>query len=615
MSEPVRPIVYYLDRTIPVEWRPYVRAGILEWNKAFEDAGIRNAIRVLDAPEDTLWNAEDARYSTVRWTATNRTVYAIGPTVVDPRTGEILSADVLISAAWIQTWRGESSNYAEPRVAVAAAFADDSLVRESAGDASQLCRAGEGLARQAAAMHSLLAASGRLPVGAATPKEYIGAALKQLVMHEIGHTLGLRHNFRGSAGMPLSRMGDRAFTAKHGLAASVMDYLPAAVSADPHQQGDYYSPTIGSYDRWAIQYGYAPVSAGAPAPGTIAKGADAVAGGWTPEREINGLRAVAARASEPGHLYASDEDAAFGGWGLDPTVSRYDLGDDPLAWARARVQMIGDLADSLGTRIVAPGDGWQRLRGAFTDLLGDRFYSTLVAAKYVGGATTARDHRGDPNGRAALVPVPGARQREALTFAVSAVFGPDAWRFSPDLLTHLAPERWMHWGANPTAQERIDFPLHDWAQAQQAALLNMLLDPAVLDRVRDNEARAPADAFTLPELFETLTDGIWTEVLHTPSGPGTVRSRTAAGIDAFRRDGQREYLTALTRLVAAPAAGTPEDARALARVELTSLGTAIDRALARPGQNEPYTRAHLLDARQRIRQALDAQLLQTAPTK
>ena len=126
VSEPVRPITYYIDHTVPLEWRPYIRAGILEWNRAFEDAGYRNVIQVLDAPDDSVYSAADARFSTVRWTATNRSVYAVGPTNVDPRTGEILNADILISAAWIQTWRGESHEYTAPVASVESAFAADS---------------------------------------------------------------------------------------------------------------------------------------------------------------------------------------------------------------------------------------------------------------------------------------------------------------------------------------------------------------------------------------------------------------------------------------------------------------------------------------------------------
>ena len=122
----MQPITYYIDRTVPVEWRPYVRAGILEWNRAFEDAGFRDAIKVLDAPDDSAWSAEDARYSTVRWTATNRAVYAIGPTNVDPRTGEILNADVLISAGWIQRWRGQSAQFTSPVASVQSVLPEDS---------------------------------------------------------------------------------------------------------------------------------------------------------------------------------------------------------------------------------------------------------------------------------------------------------------------------------------------------------------------------------------------------------------------------------------------------------------------------------------------------------
>lgn len=605
VSAPLQPITFYIDRTVPLEWRPYVRAGILEWNKAFAEAGWRGAIRVLDAPDDSLWSAEDARYSTVRWTATDHAAYAVGPTTVDPRSGEILNADVLISAQWIQAWRGEAGVYGSPATATAAAFRADSLLRAdttgaAAGQGAALCAAGEGLARDGAVMRALLTASGRVPAGAALPRAYIGAALKQLVMHEIGHTLGLRHNFRGSAGVPLDRLGDRAFTAQHGVAASVMDYLPAAVAPDARHQGDYYSPTIGSYDRWAIRYGYAPIAAGA-APN--AKGAEAAVEAWTPERELGGLRAIASEAGAPGHLYATDEDAAFGGWGLDPTVSRYDLGDDPLAWARGRVALIDGLVDSLDGRLVAAGDGYSRLRDAFGDLLTDRFYATLVAAKYVGGAYTTRDHRGDPSGRPALTPVPAARQKEALAFALDALFSADAWRFPPALLTHLAPDRWLHWGSNPAAQERIDFPLHDWAESEQSALLGALLDPAVLDRVRDNEARVTDGSvpFTLPDLLDSLVAGTWREV-YQPRGHTLV-------VTAFRRDGQRQVLNALVKLVVTPAPGTPDDARALARAELADLGTAIDRALPHAA-NDAYTRAHLLDARQRIRQALEAELVQ-----
>jgi hypothetical protein len=607
LSDPVNPIVYYIDRTVPMEWRPWVRAGILEWNRAFEDAGFRNAIRVLDAPDDTLWSAEDARYSTVRWTATNRSVYAVGPSNVDPRTGEILNADVLVSAAWIQTWRGESGEYLAPQMAVRSTFVEDSAASDPNSD-TRLCSLADGMRRQGTLSRALLA--GRPGGDGTAARLYIGQALKALIMHEIGHTLGLRHNFRGSAGVTRAQMSDKAYTRSHGLGVSVMDYSPASLSLDPRKQGDYYAPTIGTYDRWAIRYGYTPLVGNQSA--VTAKGSEAVAPDWLPDAEVKALRSIAAEAADPSHLYGTDEDAGFGGLGLDPTVSRYDQTDDPLGWARERVTLINRLFDSLPARMVAPGQGYARLRAAFTDLLNDRWYATLVTTKYLGGATTARDHRGDPAARPAFVTVPATVQRQALAFIAEAGFGEQAYRFSPALLSHLGPDRWRHWGSMPGTDGRIDFPLHDWAIAQQSALLGQLLDPVVLSRIRDAELRATEaePTVTIPELFATLTAAIWAEVGYPGPGgkPGVSRN-----ITSVRRDLQRLYLNSLIRMIVDPLPDTPEDARTLARATLADLGTQLDRA--RRLELDTYTRAHLMDSRERITQALHAQMFQNAGIK
>jgi hypothetical protein len=609
VSEPVRPIVYYLDHTVPSEWKPWVRAGILEWNRAFEEAGFRNAIQVLDAPDDTLWSAEDARYSTVRWTATNRSVYAVGPSNVDPRTGEILNADVLVSAAWIQTWRGESGEYVTPETTIGSVFLEDSAAASPNGE-THLCSLADGMRRQGTLARAMLGTRGVGPEAGAVTRRYIGQALKALIMHEIGHTLGLRHNFRGSAGVTKAQLVDRKYTQAHGLGVSVMDYSPPALSLDPRRQGDYHSGTIGTYDRWAIRYGYSALGSRELAAAS-AKGSAGTAPVWTPDAEINALRMVAGEAAKPDHLYGTDEDAGFGGFGLDPTVSRYDQTSDPLEWARDRVTLINGLFDSLDTRMVAPGQSYARLRSAFTDLLNDRWYAMLVTTKYLGGATTARDHRGDPSARPALVTIPAARQREALAFLTEAGFGEKAYRFSPQLLSRLGPDRWKHWGSNPAADSRIDFPVHGWAMAQQSSLLGQLLDPAVLARIRDAELRAMdgEPTVTIPEVFSTLTRAIWAEAAYPAPGKMAV----PRNITSVRRDLQRLYLNSLVRMIVSPLPDTPEDARTLARATLAELGGELDRSLLRRGvQLDSYTRAHLADSKERISQALNAQLIQTA---
>jgi hypothetical protein len=436
----------------------------------------------------------------------------------------------------------------------------------------------------------------------------VAQALKALVMHEVGHSLGLRHNFRGSAGASAAQLASRSWAATHGFGVSVMDYMPPALSLNPARQGDYYAPTIGSYDRWAITYGYADVL---PNPMALAsaKGAGPEARAWSTELEVSGLRAIASQAADPAHLYGTDEDAGFGGLGLDPTVSRYDQTDDPLGWARNRVALIDALFDSLDQRVVAPGESYGRLRDAFTDLLSDRWYALLVTTKYLGGAETARDHRGDPGARPAVATIPLARQRAALALLADAAFGEKAYHFRPALLGQLAADRWMHWGASPGSDGRIDFPLHQWAAAQQGSLLGQLLDPAVRARIRDAELRAaPGEAtLGLPELFSTLSTAIWSEV--GAGSRGRVRPRNIASV---RRDLQRLHLNLMSQLAVNPAPTTPEDARALARMTLAGLGGDIDRILALPRPDmDTYTRAHLVDTRERISRALDAQMVQT----
>ena len=585
VSDPVKPITYYLDRTIPEEWRPYVRAGMLEWNKAFEAIGYRNAIQVLDAPDDTLWSAEDARYSTVRWMANFGSTYAIGPSDVDPRSGEILNADILIAASWIQAWQGEYHEYSGPEAMTRQVFAEDSLLRaDPQGRLARACTYAGGLTRYGTMLRATLAASGAIPPGAPVPREYIGQALKELVMHEFGHTLGLRHNFRGTAAIPAAELVNRSYTATHGTSASVMDYNPPAIAMDRSKQGDYYSTTIGTYDRWAIRYGYADM------------------GGATPDAERPGLARVAGEAADPDHVYATDEDAGFAGFGADPNVTRYDQTADPLGWAKDQVTLVNRLFDSLELRLVAPGDGYPRLRSGFVDLLFQRWYATLVTTKYLAGVYTARDHRGDPQGRAPFTAVPAAKQRDALAFIASAGLGENTYRFRPELLNKLAPSRWWHWGQNPFSEGRIDFPLHDWALAFQGTLVDLLLDPGVLARIRDNELRAASGAtvVTIPDVFASMTNAIWAE-----AGMGGSRPRNAGSI---RRDLQRMYLTELTRMVVNPALGTPDDARTIARVTLVDLGTRLSHALTSGGLDN-YTRAHYADSRQRIAQALNAQVV------
>jgi hypothetical protein len=606
ISEPVRPIVFYVDRSVPEEYRPFVREGIEAWNKGFEAAGFRNAIVAMDPPDDPDWSPEDIRYSTVQWTAAHEMGYAIGPSQVDPRTGEILNADILISSTFVTGWSNQYAQYVGPLAAIlgeeAAAesalygglwgelMAGEALARElPAGLRDRLCMASTGKTHQLGFQHVALAALGLIDGPGPVPDEYLGPAIKDLVMHEVGHTLGLRHNFKASSGIPWDRVNDREFTRRHGLAVSVMDYNATNISSDPAVQGWYVMPEIGAYDVWAITYGYTPIAA------------------TTPEDELPELRRIAGRAAEPLLAYNTDEDAHLGPLAIDPLSNAWDLGNDPMAFARDRAALIERIYPELERRLIAQGDGYQRLRTAVPGLLFERVNSLLPVTKTLGGVHFARDHKGDPNGRLPFTPVSAAEQREALRLIIDQGFAPGAFHVSPETLNKLAPNRWGDW-SGPWFTAPIDYPIHTTVAGIQRRLLTEVMHNGRLIRMIDNEVRTPGEAFTVAELFGTLTTEIWSELGWA--------GRRATSVDSYRRNLQRAHLELLSDKALDRVAGTrsafnpstPEDARSLARYELQRLSTRIGQRMGDRGLDQ-VTRAHLAESKARIDQVLEASLV------
>lgn len=595
VSEPVKPIVYYVDRSVPERYRKYVKEAIEGWNRAFRAAGFEHAIEARDPPDDSSWNAEDIRYSTIRWTAAYRMGYAIGPSNVDPRTGEILNADILISSEFLRAWRLTRDDLF-PKVTE---LPDRRLPPVLAGRA---CLEEAGVAQQLGVQVAALTAFGRMPPGDSLPESIYGPAIREVLAHEVGHTLGLRHNFKSSAGTPYDRLQDTSFSRKNGLTLSVMDYAPVNISPDPDRQGDYWSPVVGSYDLWAIRYGYEPVFRQSPE-GPLATSGELAT---TPEEERAGLAKIAAESSDPMHLYGTDEDNWLGPYALDPTTNAWDLGSDPLHYARDRVALVREVEPKLEDRLVQPGEGYPRLRLAIGHLLRERFNAVLPAVKYVGGVYVVRDHRGQPGARMPLRPVPAARQRAALQLLVEEVFAEDAFRFPPELLNRLAPDRWSDWSRD-FIRVPLDFPVHQVVAAGQGGLLDELLDPARLQRMIDNEARVsrPTEAFTVGDLLGALTSAIWSELGDA--------SHAARPVDSFRRNLQRMYLDHLVGLLLPPRVEedseptpVPEDARSLARLELSELSGRLGRALTSGAPLDRETKAHFDESKARIDRALQA---------
>jgi hypothetical protein len=634
LSVPKKSIKFYIEKTVPHEYRAAVQDGILEWNKAFEKIGFRNAIEVVQQRDDEDWDPEDMNYNTFRWITTD-TAFAMGPSRANPLTGEILDADIIFDADMVRAWKQEYAVYSQHGVALEPAspiraldrgwgldhqllqrqiaqggwnelpqsYLDDPVGARLRAIQQGVCQCGSQMHYELGLAAMAMAAAGQTKAGEKVPELLINQAIKETVMHEVGHTLGLRHNFKGSTMLPNDQLNDTKITHEKGLVGSVMDYNPVNLAPKGVKQGDYFTTTIGPYDYWAIEYAYKPLSGGT-------------------DGEYTELEKVASRCATPGLDYGTDEDTFLTS---DPLINRWDLGADVMKFAQGRMVLAEDLMKGLANRVVDKGEGYQRARVAFSILLAQFGNSAYLVSKYVGGEHAYRDHREDPKGRDPLVPVSAAKQREALKFLQEHVLSDKPFQFSPELLRRLAVERWTHWGARPGS---TDFPLYDRILSIQSIALEELLGAEVLRRIENNSLKTAKDeqCVTVAEIFRSLTDGIWGEMQVTAPEPAKNGKETKRpnGSSIIRRNLQRAHLKTLSEMVLGEksagrgmimfyfgggGSAVPSDARSLARMHLREIGKRIDTTLAdKHAATDDTTRAHLEECRERIAKVLSASM-------
>src|SRR5437764_573499 len=334
-----------------------------------------------------------------------------------------------------------------------------------------------GAARDAEFAFDLLTARGMDAQGPEADK-FIHDYLVEIAAHEVGHTLGLRHNFRASTIHRLEQAQDAAFTAKEGLTGSVMDYIPTNISAPGQKQGQYHQTTLGPYDYWAIEYAYKPFAAN------------------TPDEELPELEKIASRAAEPQLAYDTDEDAGIGGgpFDMDPIVNRFDFGSDPLKYYALRVKLAEEIRGNMEKKLEKPGEGYQVLRRSFNGAFGEEGYALYLASKYIGGVYHYRSHVGDPGNRLPFEPVPAAKQKEALDLLREHLFSPRAFQFPSQLLNKLASPRHSDFTNFLSMRTRFDVPIHDMVLSLQNEIMDRLFHPIVLSRILDSEVKVAPSA-------------------------------------------------------------------------------------------------------------------------
>jgi len=410
--------------------------------------------------------------------------------------------------------------------------------------------------------------------GAATdalPEELVGQYIKDTVMHEVGHTLGLRHNFKSSILRTYDEINSDAKPPE--IAGSVMDYNPVDIAPEGRPQGNYAMRTIGPYDYWAIEYGY-----------TLKK---------------EDLPKIASRGAEKGHAYATDEDTMSN----DPLTNRWDLGTDPLAYAKERVALMQRVRKDLVARAVDKGERYHRLRRAMDMQFFEASWCTGLAGRFVGGEFMNRDHRGDPDERPALVPVPAEKQREAVRWICEEILSGRYFQFDPELMQKLAPNFWADDFFSFFGD--FDYPLLDNVLSVQMQGVLGLTSPDRLSRVLDMPHKLPAqaDVLTAPEIFDSLEGAIFGGLAEALKKDA---SDKAPALSDMQRNLQREYVGQLIFILIEGQRYYPAQIQTLARHYVKQLSETIKGGLLGAGKIDTATRAHLEECAARLDRALEA---------
>ena len=572
VSEPKKPIVYWLENTIPYEFRDAVQEGISAWNPAFEAAGFKNAIVVKQMPDDADWDPADVRYNTVRWMFQPGSGYAVGPSRANPYTGELYDADIRISSDFVRGFYRGFTDYVVPLIGpVAMDFEIDEPWEEFS---SEMCLYGDYLRDEMASAWDVMTASGIIKGTKEELQDYIHNGIVDLILHEVGHTLGLRHNFKASSIYSIEQLSDPAFTKKYGISGSVMDYQPINV----FDGQTFFQTRPGTYDYWVIEYAYKQT-------------------GRSDLPEEKFLEEIASRSTDPLLRYGTDEDTfGLSTRGIDPHSSAWDLTDDPLRYFEKRLDLAHSLWESIPTHFETEGQQYSKLRSVFSRGIRQYYSASRNVAKYIGGIYHSRHHVGDPGGSTPFKIVSAKQQHKALDFLLGEILAEDAFNFDPDLLNKLAPERDWDFRGTVWRMSRIDYPIHDYVRWIQSGTLYRLHHPRIFARVRDNELKFPKgeSVYTLSEHFQKITTSLWSELEQNKN------------INSFRRDLQKSHVEVLSIILLNEKNYFHSDAVALARASLRSLHSDIKETLE-TGYFDDYTQAHLSESANKIQSVYKAQ--------
>jgi hypothetical protein len=469
LSQPVKPITWWIENTTPVEWRDTVRDAVLTWNTAFEKAGFKNAIEVKVQPDDANWDAGDINYNVLRWTSSPKPPFGgYGPALANPLTGEILGSDIMLEFVFMKN-----------------RWIYDTLYTQGTMSHGEVINTGElncSLGHEI--QQNLMFAKGLATDANIEDEEMLRQGLTQLVLHEVGHTLGLNHNMKSSILWDEKEVHDKRKT-QGIVTGSVMDYAPANIAPLGMQQGDIFQTKPGPYDDWAINYGYSAALEDATA-------------------EQARLEKILARSSERSLAFGNDaDDMRAPGRHIDPRVMIGDLSSNPAAYGADRMALINKLFTELKDKATVKGESYQQLVTSANSLFGQYRAQAGIVSRQIGGVYVERAVVGDAKAAKPFTPVPLERQTQAMTILANYVFAPDALKSMQPLYNYLQKQRrgFDHFGKNEDPKP------HQMILGMQKTVLAQVLHPAVLLRISDTALYG--NEYSLNEFMQDLTASIF----------------------------------------------------------------------------------------------------------
>lgn len=506
ISEPVEPIVWWMENTTPKELRPIIKAAGEQWNLAFEEAGFKNAIVIKQQPDDADWDAGDIRYNVLRWTSSPRPPFGgYGPSFVNPRTGQILGADIMFEYIAL------TNNLRREKVFEKAAlnhFEDENLAELMAEDV-HFCNAGEYAQLNNMYGKAVLMAYNEDKL---EESKMINEFLYYLVLHEIGHTLGLNHNMKSSQLHSKADIHNLEKTKKIGLVGSVMDYPLVNISPDRDKQGLYWTNRPGPYDVWAVQFAYQPRSTEAE------------------------TEALLARSTEPQLIFGNDaDDMRHPGKAIDPRVNVNDLTSDAVEYCIERIKLTKSVTAKLLERTQAEqkGSSYHQTRTSYLVLMGQHAGAANVISRYIGGVYVDRAFVGQKGGTKPFTPVEYEKQKLAMNALKDYVFAPDAFDAPSELYNYLQMQRrGFGFFASPE-----DPKIHAQAIGIQKKVLAHVLHPNTLQRINDSELYG--NKYVLADVMADLNSAIFSTDI-------------SGNVNSFRQNLQVGYTEMLIDIVVGP---------------------------------------------------------------